>query len=262
MKQYYSNFFYDEPIIYQSAGQHTDKYRIFGEDYQRVLIDVKNPILPEDPTRNTRTYDIRQWELWAVLNNAELEQHHKVLEYGAWPTFYCVYVSYLVREIVVIDNLQAFNRNDGVYFAALHKMFPDVWISEINKYNRPNLKMLIKDIQCIDFEDKSFDRIISYGVHEHIRDDLQGLKEICRILKDDGLVSISVDFFHHGWPYHDLLQGRCYDPVTLINLVEKAGFVFVHLPDWSRYDAQKDRINTVQNPEVMALAITLRKKNI
>jgi len=259
MEQHYPNLFRSEPIIYQTAGDSTKEYKNFCEDYQRIITDVKDPFVPKDPKRNTRTYDIRMWEVWAVLNNAMIESDHKLLEYGAWPAFYCVYVSHFVSEVYAIDNFQGFGRSDGPILSSFHGMFPDVWISEINKYNRSNLKVLKMDIQQTSFEDKYFDRIVSYGVHEHIRDDLQGLKEIYRILKDDGIVSISIDFFHHGWPYHEDLQGRCYDPKTLTALVEGAGFTYINTPDWSQYDSSKDIINTVQDPRVYGIAIALKK---
>lgn len=259
MNQYYSNLFSSVPNIYQGSGEHSKEFKAFCEEYLKIIADVKDPIVPNDPKRNTCTYDIRIWEVWSVLSNAKIEPHHKLLEYGAWPTFYCVYVSHLVKEVIAIDNLQGFNRGDGVLFARLHKMFPDVWISEINKYNRPNLQVFQGNIEHTNFADKYFDRIVSYGVHEHVKDDLQGLREINRILKDDGIVSMTVDFFIHGWEYNDALQGRCYDPGTLFPLIENSGFEFVYTPDWSNYDWQKGLINTLQNPHVNSIGIILKK---
>jgi len=263
MKQYYSNLFYPESIIYHGAGEFTEEFKAFVEDYLRVMTDLKDlkdPVIPSDPKYNTRSVNIRKWEVWVVLSNARIEPHHSLLEYGAWPSFYCVYVSRLVKEVFAIDNLQGFGRNDGFAIASLNKMFPDVWISEINKYNRPNLQVSQGDIQLTNFPNKKFDRIVSYGVHEHIKDDLQGLREIHRILKDDGIVSMTVDFFHHGWPYCEAFQGRCYDPETLTALVEGAGFTYIDTPEWFRYDGYKDRVNTINHPDVCAIAIALRKK--
>lgn len=259
MKQFYSNLFSSVPNIYHGSGEHTEEFKTFVENYLRVITDIKDPIVPTDLKHNTRTYNIRKWEVWVVLSNANIEKHHKLLEYGAWPSFYCVYVSHLVEEVYAIDNLQGFGRNDGPCWAYLTKTFPNVWMSEINKYNRSNLHVLQADIEHTSFADKYFDRVVSYGVHEHVKDDLQGLKEIHRILKDDGVVSMTVDFFHHGWPYWEPLQGRCYDPGTLTTLIEGAGFEFVYMPDWSRFDCLKERINTLQHPEVHALAVALRK---
>lgn len=42
------------------------------------------------------------------------------------------------------------------------------------------------------FKDKSFDKIICSEVLEHIPDDVNGIEEIVRVLKDDGLMAVSV----------------------------------------------------------------------
>ncbi len=271
MKQYYSNLFCSKPVLYQSfpdpeifpgGVEDPKEFEAFWKDYMRVITNVKDPVVPKDPKRNTRIYDIRKWEVWAVLNNALIEPHHRVLEYGSWPTFYCVYVSTLVKEMIAIDNFQGLGRNDGPYWAAYTTMFADVWLSEMVKYNRPNLHVFQADIQLTNFVDKSFDRVVSYGVHEHVKDDLKGLREVHRILKDDGLASMTVDFFEHGWEYHGPTQGRCYDSRTLTALVEGAGFEFICLPEWDKYEVYKDRINTVEHPEVYALAVVLRKRGV
>ena len=42
------------------------------------------------------------------------------------------------------------------------------------------------------FKDGTFDKIICSEVLEHVPDDRQGIKEIVRVLKDDGLLAVSV----------------------------------------------------------------------
>ena len=48
------------------------------------------------------------------------------------------------------------------------------------------------EIQNLPFEDATFDKIICSEVMEHIPDDQQGIKEMVRVLKDDGILTISV----------------------------------------------------------------------
>lgn len=48
------------------------------------------------------------------------------------------------------------------------------------------------DIQKLPFEDAFFDKIICSEVMEHIPDDQQGIKEMARVLKADGILAISV----------------------------------------------------------------------
>ena len=48
------------------------------------------------------------------------------------------------------------------------------------------------NITRLPFKDASFDKVICSEVLEHIPNDLQGIKELVRVLKDDGTLAISV----------------------------------------------------------------------
>ena len=48
------------------------------------------------------------------------------------------------------------------------------------------------NITSLPFKDKSFDKIICSEVLEHIIDDHQAIKELVRVLKDDGTLAVSV----------------------------------------------------------------------
>lgn len=83
------------------------------------------------------------------------------------------------------------------------------------------------------FPSKFFDVIVMYHTLEHLIDPLATLKEAKRILKDDGLVHISVpniscwERILHGkkWGTFELPSHLyCFSPLTLQKLVEKAGF--------------------------------------
>ena len=53
--------------------------------------------------------------------------------------------------------------------------------------------ILIKgDTMSLPFKDASFDKIICSEVLEHVPDDEQGVREMVRVLKDDGVIAISV----------------------------------------------------------------------
>lgn len=258
MKQSYSDMFCDFYVMH--LGAYIERSDTFWSNYFKVIKDIRDPIVPTDLNRCTRTNNLRLWEVWAALNNARLEKHHRVLEYGAWPSFYCVYLSTLVEEVFVIDNFQFVNRSDGSIIAFLNKMLPDVWVSEINKYNKDNLHVFKGNIEHTNFEDKYFDRIVSYGVHEHVKDDLQGMKEIHRILKDDGLVSMTIDYHYYSWPYNEALQGRCYNRDTITSLIDDSGFIFNDVPDWSIQEPLKNKVNTLEHPDPCAMAISLKKR--
>ncbi|MGB6297215.1 MAG: methyltransferase domain-containing protein [Rivularia sp. (in: cyanobacteria)] len=63
---------------------------------------------------------------------------------------------------------------------------------------------LICDAHSLPFEDKSLDGVIIQAVLEHVVDPVQCVKEIYRVLKDDGIV-------YSETPFIQQVHGRCYD---------------------------------------------------
>lgn len=73
------------------------------------------------------------------------------------------------------------------------------------------------------FKDKEFDAVILGEVLEHLFDDVSALKEIRRILKDDGLFILTIPFFNDIPEYHV----RIYSPKTIQRLLEHCGFAII-----------------------------------
>jgi len=55
-----------------------------------------------------------------------------------------------------------------------------------------NWDLIKGDTISLPFKDASFDRIICSEVLEHVPDDRQGVKEMVRVLKNDGIIALSV----------------------------------------------------------------------
>ena len=57
-----------------------------------------------------------------------------------------------------------------------------------------------QDIQCMTFDDASFDAVICLEVLEHVRDPFQAVKEIKRVMRGGGLLLLTVPFLaqYHG----------------------------------------------------------------
>ncbi len=76
--------------------------------------------------------------------------------------------------------------------------------------------ILIKgDTMSLPFKDAAFDKIICSEVLEHVPDDQQSIRELVRVLKDDGIIAISVPTYLPEaicWKlsrdYHDHLGGH------------------------------------------------------
>ncbi|MBP7796473.1 MAG: class I SAM-dependent methyltransferase [Elusimicrobiales bacterium] len=64
------------------------------------------------------------------------------------------------------------------------------------------------DLIKTDFDDETFDVIVSSDIIEHIDDDMKAIHEMKRILKKDGIIIIFVPAFMSLWSYHDVINGH------------------------------------------------------
>jgi len=96
------------------------------------------------------------------------------------------------------------------------------------------------------FEDASFNAVLSFGVLEHVKDDLQSLVEIRRVLGERGLffcfnLPSSLSWIHRlarmtGNHYHD----RYYDRRKVTMLLESSGYELLDI--WHRQLLPKNRV--------------------
>ncbi len=66
-----------------------------------------------------------------------------------------------------------------------------------------------------------FDGVVMSEILEHLLDDLTALNEVRRVLADDGVLAVSVPFYHE-WPG---VHVRLHSPSTIRMLLEYAGFI-------------------------------------
>lgn len=66
------------------------------------------------------------------------------------------------------------------------------WFKANLRDSASNCDFLLSDSQNLCFQDQSFDEIHCYDVLEHVADSEKVLIEICRVLKDGGLLFVSV----------------------------------------------------------------------
>jgi 2-polyprenyl-3-methyl-5-hydroxy-6-metoxy-1,4-benzoquinol methylase len=113
------------------------------------------------------------------------------------------------------------------------------------------------DILALPYADSSFDKIIMAEVLEHLEDDLQGAREVWRLLRAGGIVAVSVP--HSDYPFwwdpinrtletlfdHPIRSGplagiwanhrRLYRPGEVIEVLRKAGFSVEDVQEHTHY---------------------------
>lgn len=127
-------------------------------------------------SKASKLYDIIEWPLEQILfkklrKKAVAQAKGKVLEVGAGTG---KNFPYYVRKHV---ELTAIDFSSGMLEIAQKKKTELPW---------DNLKIVQMDVEHLDFEDDSFDCVVSTFVFCTVPDPKQGLKEIRRVLKPDG----------------------------------------------------------------------------
>lgn len=89
------------------------------------------------------------------------------------------------------------------------------------------------DGKVLPFDDGQFDAVVSFEVFEHVFELPASLKEINRVIKEDGLLLISTPF---SWAEHEAPYDYArYSSYGLTYLLEKHGFQVVELRKTSSY---------------------------
>lgn len=93
--------------------------------------------------------------------------------------------------------------------------------------NRRGLGALVRNqIEALPFGPAKFDMITALDVLEHVDNDLKALDELLRVMKEDGVLVITVPAYGFLWSEHDeaLRHRRRYAASELRNKLTNAGF--------------------------------------
>jgi ubiquinone/menaquinone biosynthesis C-methylase UbiE len=106
---------------------------------------------------------------------------------------------------------------------------------KIKKMNLKNIFVVVGLGEKISFSNDFFDSVICTDVLEHIKEDLDLLIELRRILKKGGIAIISVPALQKLWGKQDDEQHhyRRYSMIELERLLEKANFKIIFIRYWN-----------------------------
>ncbi|SRR6266851_591495 len=96
-------------------------------------------------------------------------------------------------------------------------------------HHGPNVSYICANSECLPFPDATFDRVVSVSCLEHFGNPAQGLREMVRVLKYDGILALSVDSLlpanssssFRGWHSQRHFVTRYFDQHNLLESLEE-----------------------------------------
>jgi SAM-dependent methyltransferase len=92
--------------------------------------------------------------------------------------------------------------------------------------SKENFPLLAGDLNELPIKTKSVGVIIAADIFEHLEDDTHGINESYRVLKEDGLLILTVPAFRFLWGIQDRVteHKRRYTRKEIVNRLKEAGF--------------------------------------
>jgi SAM-dependent methyltransferase len=132
--------------------------------------------------------------------------------------------------------------------------FLDLSSTAVEKLNAGGGNARQGHIGHLPFDDNQFDLICAFDVIEHVSDDRKAFGEICRVLKDNGILVISVPLHAHCWTELDEWGGhaRRYEPADLQAMLDE-----------NRLQIEKSAVFGMQpsNPKLLQLGLWCLKNS-
>jgi len=103
--------------------------------------------------------------------------------------------------------------------------FIDIAVPVIERLNEAGALARLGEVGALPYEDGRFDLVCAFDIIEHVEDDLGALGELSRVLKEDGVLILSVPIYQKCWTDFDALVGhvRRYEPADLEALLARCG---------------------------------------
>jgi len=138
------------------------------EENDYLLEMVRERVIPEISDPGTLAYHLARYE-WA----RQYVKGKEVLDAGCGVGYGSAMLAEDASHVIAVDLEQA-----AIEYAK-------------RTYDRKNLKFLVMDCTTMGFDDCTFDLVVSFEVFEHISDGQDFVRELCRVLRNDGILVIS-----------------------------------------------------------------------
>jgi ubiquinone/menaquinone biosynthesis C-methylase UbiE len=117
----------------------------------------------------------RRIEFNTIVDMLSFNNDDNLLDVGSGDGFWTNKFSYFANQVVGVDPTK------------------NLLNLSIKHYKKKNLKFVYGSAEKLPFDDNSFNKVASVSTVEHFNDPEVGLSEMARVLKRNGLLSISVD---------------------------------------------------------------------
>ncbi len=104
--------------------------------------------------------------------------------------------------------------------------FVDTSRIAVEKLKEQQANAMLSDVAAMPFPASSFGLVCAFNLLGTVADDTLALREIMRVVKQDGFVVLSLPLHMHKWTYSDQLLGtvRRYNPAVIYELLQQIGF--------------------------------------
>lgn len=128
----------------------------------------------------------RFWDFGMTVFHGDFKESDVVLDVGGACSFIMVYLSKFFKKGYIID-------------PSIFHGWCDDWFEmamQFDVFKSGKVEVIAQNARLLPFEDKYFDKVITFSALEHFHDNDDTLccQEIHRVLKDDGLFIGTVDF--------------------------------------------------------------------
>ena len=155
----------------------------------------------------------RKIEFNTIVEMLNFHNEDRLLDVGSGDGFWTNKFSHFAKEVVGVDPTK------------------ELLNLSIEHYNKKNLKFVYGSAEKLPFDDNSFNKVASVSTVEHFNNPELGLGEMSRVLKRNGLLSISVDSLNEenssksimDWHSKKHFVTKYFTLEKIINILERIG---------------------------------------
>jgi 2-polyprenyl-3-methyl-5-hydroxy-6-metoxy-1,4-benzoquinol methylase len=181
------------------------------------------------------------YEFIQMFRGVELKKDDVILDLGCGDGSLPLAIGKFVKKVVGVDTLP--------------RCIKDATFKAKEVSEKITAEFYYSKLEDAGFQEKSFDKVVSFSVIEHIPNYVEVLEEVFKLLKDDGELIISVDSFSHfDKELRDIHQQKFevekyFEKNELYELLKNVGFREVSIePIFKSKLAEKWFVRVLNNP--------------